>query len=63
MAACRFYRDPLRRVDFMSSKTAMRLIFWGIKISENEELSTKTYVEKRMLQQFRVIRDYLTQNA
>ena len=27
MAACRFYRDPLRKVDFICSKTVIRLIF------------------------------------
>ena len=42
MAACRFYRDPLRKVNFISSKTVVRLVFEGIKTSENKVLSTKT---------------------
>ena len=46
MAACRFYRDPLRKVILICSKTVIKLIFYGIKISENKVLSIKTYVDK-----------------
>ena len=45
MAACRFYRDPLRKVHLICSKTVVRLIFEGIKTSENKVLSTKTNVD------------------
>ena len=46
MAACRFYRDPLREVNFICLKTVIRLIFQGIKVTQNKVLSTKTYVDK-----------------
>ena len=45
MAACRFYRDPLRKANFICSKTVVGLIFEGIKTSENKVLSTKTNVD------------------
>ena len=46
MAVCRFYRDPLRKVDSKCSKTIITLIWEskGIKSSEN-----KFYPPKRML--------------
>ena len=40
-----FYCDSLRKVDFTCSKTLRRLIFLGIKMSENNVLSTKTYAD------------------
>ena len=40
----RFYRDPLRKVDFICSKTVIRLIFYGIKISENKVLTSQIRV-------------------
>ena len=47
IATCRYYHDPLRKVDFIYSKTVIRLIFWGIKIiSESKVLYTKAYVGK-----------------
>ena len=44
MAKCRFYRDPLRKVDSKCSKAAITLILKGIKASEN-----KLYPPKRLV--------------
>ena len=51
MAACRFYRDPLQKVNYLGSKTVIRLVSQGIKISENKVLSTKAYVDKSSFSQ------------
>ena len=43
MAACQFYRDPSRKVDFTSLKQSQDQYYKGIEISENKALSSKTY--------------------
>ena len=48
LAACRFYRHPLQKVDFICLKT-VKNIFKGIRISENKVLYPKTYVDKSNL--------------
>lgn len=45
MTACRFYRDPLRKIDFIWLKNSHKINILNIKISENKVLSTKTYAD------------------